>query len=203
MRMLRGGIVLIAAAAILCGPAQAFSEFGPATGIAMSRGVAIAFGKRVIAPFGAIAFCKRQPLECKNQRGQAIHAIGGKVALNPRLLSLLRTVNSSVNRSIRPVKDAGGRSADTWRVAVAAGDCEDIALTKRAALIRAGFPSAAALVATARLPSGQLHAVLVVRTDRGDYVLDNLVTSIRPWNATGYRWKKIQSPRNPAVWLSM
>ena len=32
------------------------------------------------------------------------------------------------------------------------------------------------------------HAVLVVRTDQGDLVLDNLTGTIKPSNQTGLRW---------------
>ena len=37
---------------------------------------------------------------------------------------------------------------------------------------------------------GEGHAVLTVKTDRGDFVLDNLTDEIRPWNATGYIYKR-------------
>ena len=54
------------------------------------------------------------------------------------------------------------------------GDCEDYALAKRDALIAAGIGSANARIATGVLPSGEYHAMLIVSTKRGDFVLDNL-----------------------------
>jgi predicted transglutaminase-like cysteine proteinase len=33
--------------------------------------------------------------------------------------------------------------------------------------------------------NGQGHAILTVKTDRGDFVLDNLSADVRPWSATG------------------
>ena len=35
--------------------------------------------------------------------------------------------------------------------------------------------------------NGEGHAVLTVKTDRGDFVLDNLSPDVRPWSATGYQ----------------
>jgi predicted transglutaminase-like cysteine proteinase len=50
---------------------------------------------------------------------------------------------------------------------------------------------------------GQGHAILTIKTDRGDFILDNLTNSIRPWTATGYRFLKRQSQEDPNVWVSI
>ena len=123
------------------------------------------------------------------------------MVLTERASKLVSSVNSSVNRKIRS-RDEPGR-ADIWRVASDEGDCEDFALTKRAALIDAGFPTSAVLIAIARTSQGVLHAVLIVRTNGGDIVLDNRVRTIRPWNPASYRWLKVQSPTDPRIWLAM
>jgi predicted transglutaminase-like cysteine proteinase len=34
------------------------------------------------------------------------------------------------------------------------------------------------------------HAVLMVRTDRGDFILDNQHRAVLPWNETGYEFIK-------------
>ena len=41
-------------------------------------------------------------------------------------------------------------------------------------------------------PRGERHAVLVLSTDRGDYVLDSLTPWIVPWRQSGYRWLERQ-----------
>lgn len=41
-------------------------------------------------------------------------------------------------------------------------------------------------------PRGERHAVLVLATDRGDYVLDSLDPWILPWRQTAYRWLERQ-----------
>jgi len=38
--------------------------------------------------------------------------------------------------------------------------------------------------------------VLTVRTDKGDYVLDNLTDKVKIWDATGYRFLKRQAIDN-------
>ncbi|HMK88727.1 MAG TPA: transglutaminase-like cysteine peptidase, partial [Methylocystis sp.] len=51
--------------------------------------------------------------------------------------------------------------------------------------------------------NGEGHAVLTVKTDRGDFVLDNLSEDVRPWSATGYTFFKRQAQDDPNVWLSL
>ncbi len=41
----------------------------------------------------------------------------------------------------------------------------------------------------------------MVRTDRGDLVLDNLDSTIRVWNETPYQFIKRQSQRNAGEWV--
>ncbi len=45
--------------------------------------------------------------------------------------------------------------------------------------------------------NGEGHAVLTVKTDHGDFVLDNLSDEIRPWTATGYQFYKRQAQDDP------
>ena len=44
---------------------------------------------------------------------------------------------------------------------------------------------------------GEGHAILTVKTDHGEFVLDNLTDEIRPWDATGYRFVKRQAQNDP------
>ena len=44
---------------------------------------------------------------------------------------------------------------------------------------------------------------LTVRTDRGDFVLDNMKPQIRRWDKTGYVFIKRQSQKNPQVWVAL
>ena len=45
--------------------------------------------------------------------------------------------------------------------------------------------------------------MLTVKTDKGDFVLDNQDEEILLWSETGYRYVKRQSQTNPNVWVSL
>jgi predicted transglutaminase-like cysteine proteinase len=47
------------------------------------------------------------------------------------------------------------------------------------------------------------HAILTVKTDKGEFVLDNQTDEILLWSDTGYRFVKRQSQANPNVWISL
>lgn len=142
-------------------------------------------------PAAFLIFCLKNPNHCRG---------GGRsqLALTDEMMATLNVVNRAVNRSIRPRNER----ADKWDVNVSAGDCEDYALTKRARLIDMGLPASALRIATAKTRSGVGHAVLVVRTNQGDLVLDNLNSRIRVWNQTGLRWIAM-SGSNPRVWSAV
>jgi predicted transglutaminase-like cysteine proteinase len=46
------------------------------------------------------------------------------------------------------------------------------------------------------------HAVLTVRTDRGEFILDNETPEILFWYETKYRYLTRQSATDPNVWVS-
>jgi predicted transglutaminase-like cysteine proteinase len=83
------------------------------------------------------------------------------------------------------------------------GDCEDYALEKRKLLIEAGWPREALLMTVVRDQNGNGHAVLTVKTDRGEFILDNQTSDILLWSDTGYRFVKRQSQSDPNVWVSL
>jgi predicted transglutaminase-like cysteine proteinase len=83
------------------------------------------------------------------------------------------------------------------------GDCEDYVLEKRRRLNQFGISLADLLITVVRKPDGEGHAVLTVRTSKGDYILDNLTDKVRPWNQTGYRFLKRQAADNTGRWVSI
>jgi predicted transglutaminase-like cysteine proteinase len=70
-------------------------------------------------------------------------------------------------------------------------------------LIQAGWPREALLITVVRDKRGDGHAVLTVKTDRGEFVLDNQTDQILLWSDTGYRFVKRQSQADPNVWVSL
>lgn len=141
------------------------------------------------APLGYQLMCLESPQECKG---------GGKaqVKVTSGVMATLKRVNSHVNRTIRPRNDSG---ADVWSANVSTGDCEDYVLAKRRALIKAGIPPSSLRVAYVKTRGGVGHAILVVKTNGKDLVLDNLSASIKPLSQTGYRIISM-SGANPKSW---
>jgi predicted transglutaminase-like cysteine proteinase len=135
------------------------------------------------------------------------------VPLAPRALAwdeatrrLVARLNRRVNLAILPRPET---APSAWSVPSLAGDdrygdCRDYALTKRAMLIAAGVPAQALSLAIVRTPQNELHMVLLMQTDRGEFVLDNRSAWITPWAQTGYRWLMRQAPgRAPLDWFTV
>ncbi len=125
--------------------------------------------------------------------------------LDERRWRELLAVNGDVNRSVEPVTDI-----DHWGVAErwsyptdGRGDCEDYVLEKRKKLMNAGWPRQALLITVVRDKKGEGHAVLTVKTDRGDFILDNQEKKVKLWSDTGYLFIKRQSEENPNKWMSL
>ena len=152
------------------------------------------------APIAFHTFCAQNPGDCRATGPQ------GPMIMDNKRWAELASVNSMVNRSIRFASDAARlRRGDVWAVLEGggAGDCEDYVLTKRRKLMQLGWPSSALLVTVVRTRTGQGHAVLTVRTNEGNFVLDNLARPVRPVRSTGYRFFSMQSPSNPRSWIKV
>jgi predicted transglutaminase-like cysteine proteinase len=153
-----------------------------------------------LAPIAHTRFCLQYPSECKVRR---LAFRGGSLALTVDRWSQLVHVNHQVNGSILPQRNHGGVWEDVWTLAPRAGDCNDYAVTKRHVLLARGWPSRSLLLAEVEIFQRKRHLVLVARTAQGDFVLDNLNESIRPWSRMRYRWLRIQSPMNPNFWSTL
>ncbi|MBW3096861.1 transglutaminase-like cysteine peptidase [Pseudohoeflea coraliihabitans] len=150
-------------------------------------------GGQTSRPYGHVQYCSKNRSDCR--------ASARAKDLPAARLSTLRSVNTAVNRAIKPVSDIrqfGKR--EHWTANTKAGDCEDYALAKRRALLRRGF-SASQLLLTMARRRGEPHTVLVVRTREGDFVLDNMRQDVLPVNRTGLAYLKMQSQDNAARWV--
>jgi predicted transglutaminase-like cysteine proteinase len=63
-----------------------------------------------------------------------------------------------------------------------------------------GWPASSLLITVVKQPNGEGHAVLTVRTDRADYVLDNLQPLVKQWDETPYQYLKRQSVAHTGRW---
>ncbi len=156
------------------------------------------FGK-TLAPIGYVNFCARNRNECKN--------IGGNIRaikLTRQNWDILNQVNKYSNRTTAPLTDAELYDVpEYWTYPKGAGDCEDFVLQKKRYLEGLGFPSETMLITVVLDQKGLGHAVLTVRTDKGDFILDNMRDKIVKWSETGYTFIKRQSQKNPNIWLSL
>jgi predicted transglutaminase-like cysteine proteinase len=149
---------------------------------------------RTPAPFAHVMFCVHEPEDCTASSGVKI------VDLTRAKRRELIAVNAEINREIAPANDVGD---DQWTLAPVSGDCDDYAITKRHTLIARGWPAAALRLAVAYTSWGEGHLVLVVRTSKGDLVLDNMTGAIRSWRKTGLRWEMIQAADDPKIWYRL
>ena len=110
-------------------------------------------------------------------------------------MAQLQQVNQHVNSTIFEVSDLEQYGQeDVWTLPTSGkGDCEDYVLLKRKRLAEAGLPRRAMLVTVVIDEENAGHAVLMIRTDRGDFILDNKRNAILPWSQTGYVYVKRES----------
>lgn len=160
----------------------------------------IQFDVPTLAPFAHIMFCQSHPEDCVKAKTVFRRK---PLRLSLERWSDLTDVNDTINHAIRPQRNTLGRLGDSWMLHPIAGDCNDFAVTKRHELLQRGWPGRSLLLSEVVVPSGEHHLVLVVRTDRGDLVLDNLTNKIYPATERAYEWVRIQTTDNPRAWASV
>jgi predicted transglutaminase-like cysteine proteinase len=191
-RRAAAGVVLLTSLAALLA--------APTASMAQERAAFIAVGAVTTPPIGWAEFCIEYAPECDTRSSRP-----RDVALSTRAWVELKRINVAVNTSVKPMTDM-----DHWGVVErwnypddGYGDCEDYALQKRKLLMAAGWPREALLMTVVRDQNGNGHAILTVKTDRGEYVLDNQTNDVLLWADTGYRFVKRQSQSDPNVWVSL
>ena len=150
-------------------------------------------------PIGHYRFCQQSPNECKDT------AIVTKA---PRLTregwADMVEINTYANTSILPVTDQELYGVEEhWTYPEREGDCEDYVLLKRHMLMQRGWPAHSLLITVVKQDNGDGHAVLTVRTDKADYILDNLEDKVKPWNKTPYLYVKRISTKHSGLWTDI
>jgi len=132
-------------------------------------------------------FCGRMPQECAVDTSEA-----QAIALTPKIWQAIMKVNAKVNAEIKAVTDEDHIGiVDRWDFPDnGKGDCEDIQLLKRRELAKLGIPYRAMRMTVVIDELGAGHAVLMIRTDRGDFILDNKHSMVLSWQKTGYTYIK-------------
>ncbi|HYA04597.1 MAG TPA: transglutaminase-like cysteine peptidase [Xanthobacteraceae bacterium] len=172
----------------------------PAAGAPQERPLFIALGNVARPPIGWVEFCVEYDPECKTKP-----SLPRDVVLSTDAWKSLERVNLWVNTHVKPMTDL-----DHWGVVErwnypddGYGDCEDYVLQKRRMLMQEGWPREALLITVVRDQHGDGHAILTVKTDNGEYILDNETNDILLWSDTSYRFVKRQSQADPNVWIGL
>lgn len=144
--------------------------------------------------------CERIPAECEPYKDEPAF-----IKLDDASLMKLVATNITVNYEFEDKSDQeiyGVR--EHWAYPVTAADCEDYALEKRRRLVELGFPRRAMLIGIVVVDEKRKegHAILLVMTDHGELVLDNLTDTIAPLMFRDfYAFYTVQSPKDPRQWL--
>jgi len=174
----------------------------PATMVANSAehhsGRSMLVGHVTSQPIGHYVFCRNHRDECQVEKESA------PARVTDYGWTVVGEVNSEVNRDVIPMTDIEiYGEEEVWSYPGAMGDCEDYVLLKRAMLIDRGFPVSDLLITVVRKRNGEGHAVLTLRTDDGDYILDNLDDTVKLWTDTPYTYLKRQASFHAGRWVSI
>jgi predicted transglutaminase-like cysteine proteinase len=160
----------------------------------------IRFAAPTLPPMAFFQFCQRYDGECRPQR---VIFRGGPVKMTEQRWADLREINDTVNGNIMPQRNLLGLAGEEWLINPDRGDCNDYAVSKRHMLLKRGWPARALLLSEVKMASGEHHLVLVVRIERGDFVLDNMTQVVKTWNKVPYTWVRMQSAANPSIWRTI
>ena len=173
--------------------------FGLATDAAHAFSANMMTLSRTNPPIGHYEFCQQNPGQCGSNGSDP-----GPLALTEARWKTILQVNYKVNSSIEPLTDEQIYGVEErWAIPTTVGDCEDYVLLKRRMLLAKGFSPADLLITVVLQPNGDGHAILTVRTDRGDFVLDNMRNKVLLWSDTEYTFLKRQSTRNSGQWVKI
>jgi predicted transglutaminase-like cysteine proteinase len=180
--------------------AFASAVFAPKAEAASEAALYVTLGASTRAPVGWIEFCAQYQGECDTRPLPA-----RDVVLTPKAWKDLTEVNTWVNDTVKPITDMDHwGTVERWNYPDDGyGDCEDYVLLKRRMLMKAGWPRQALLITVVRDSKGEGHAVLTVKTDKGEFILDNQEEQIELWSNTNYRFVKRQSQVDPNRWVSL
>ncbi len=154
---------------------------------------------RTNPPIGHYEFCQQYPSQCESNGSDP-----GPLQLTEARWKAILQVNYKVNTSIEPETDQQIYGVEEkWAYPTTVGDCEDYALLKRKMLMGKGISPADLLITVVLQPNGDGHAILTVRTDRGDFVLDNMRNKVLLWSDTEYTYLKRQSVKNSGQWVKI
>lgn len=205
LRLGRRPVQMAAVAALL---AVALDQSGTITSSSSQAALLPAFqsarqplwvGGRATPTRGWVEFCAKLPQECAVDATEP-----ASLTLTLEAWETVIAVNERVNATVKAMSDRDHWGVqDRWDFPDdGIGDCEDIQLLKRKLLVEAGLPRRALRMSVVFDDLGEGHAVLMLLTDRGEFILDNKRDAVLPWNETRYTYLKREGSDGPA-WVSL
>lgn len=166
----------------------------------LSRLMPMQIGDQAPQPSGQVEYCARHAWDCAWRSNP-----DRLFLIDAEKFAELQKVNTGVNSSLEQVEDVDQYGVkEHWTYPVSGwGDCEDYVLEKRRLLINKGWPAYALLITIVSYRyedgSSKGHAVLTVRTNLGDLVMD-LTGNVMPWQDYPHQFIQRQSPASAVEW---
>ena len=135
-------------------------------------------------------FCLRNLGEC-DMTGKIV------VEFTPQIKKLLSAVNTAVNHEIQFALDVDEyQKEEFWTYPHSGrGDCEDVALEKRARLTKLGVPRGAMRIALGYNNKTLVsHGMLLVETTQGTYIMNCITDQIFLWYQSPYNYESRERP---------
>lgn len=211
----------VMSAALALNEAGAPAQSGPAPQSAATGQGAAPPGRQVFDPgdarylqfrdetkahFGYAAFCERLPAECDHRADyQQV------VVMDEQTLQDMAKLNLDINAAITYTPDNDQYlNEELWALPSfedgkgMRGDCEDYVLIKMKELNgRLGVPYSAMSIVFVKTEDGGGHAILAVRSDRGDILFDNRHDNLSTPAVSGYRFLSASSFTDQQNWRNL
>jgi len=164
-------------------------------------------GPFVESTFGYGSFCEENPDHCGYKSDNRRVIVWDDAAQD-----LLASTNLTVNTMVQYRSDIENYNIEEkWALPdLGFGDCEDYVLEKRRLLLAEGVPSESMTIAYVKVPLSDVqpgedrgHAVLIVRTNKGDRVLDNRADDVLRIQDTDYEYIAAINPLNDQEWMTI
>lgn len=148
----------------------------------------------IIPPFKFAEFCHRYPSECIVTKGK-------KIIWNYKTKKYFSELNIRVNKQIIEIPSEIPLENEIWLLFPKEGQCHDYVVSKRHELIKTGYSSSDLLLAEVITQNDLHHLVLIIKTDKGDFIMDSLRNDVYPIELMEYRLLRMQSSENPNYWV--
>lgn len=153
-------------------PAIAAGPGGFARNLMSHSAMEMVVAEKQATPFAGARICAGDAITCAAERPAVIVLTSFRTAQ-------LKRVNNAVNQAMTPRFDMWG--AGIWQVDVENSDA-NAAVAKREKLLALGWNGKGLSIKTVRDSFGERRAVLVVKTSKGEFVLDDRTDAIKSWS---------------------